>query len=118
MEAHNAHAVRPWSFKAFHLVPTDTEYPVHVTLKHAKEQSTRTVRTKFLVGCDGGRSDVRQFLEKHHGFEMKGDWVDTLWGAIDAVVKSDFPDLRKISTIHSKHHGGELTFLSPLSSMC
>ena len=27
---------------------------------------------------------------------MNGDWVDTLWGAIDAVVKSDFPDLRKI----------------------
>lgn len=33
---------------------------------------------------------------------MDGDWVDTLWGAIDAVVKSDFPDLRKIGMYFSQ----------------
>lgn len=84
MESHNAWVVRPWSFESFKLVQEDVEFPVHVTLKHAKEQATRTVRTKYLVGADGGRSSVRQFLEKNHGFEFKGDWVDTLWGAIDA----------------------------------
>lgn len=84
MESHNAWVVRPWSFQSFKLVPEDTDFPVHVTLQHAKEQATRTVRTKYLVGCDGGRSSVRQFLEKDHGFEFKGDWVDTLWGAVDA----------------------------------
>lgn len=84
MEAHNARVVRPWSFKSFKLVPDDTEYPVHVTLQHAKEQATRVVRAKYLVGCDGGRSSVREFLVKHHAFEFKGEWIDTLWGAIDA----------------------------------
>ena len=124
MEAHNARVVRPWNFKSFMLAPEDTEFPVHVTLQHAKEQATRVVRAKYLVGCDGGRSSVRHFLVDHHGFEFKGEWVDTLWGAIDAgkpstvlhsvcclvdstkVVKSDFPDLRKIAAIHSKDHGG------------
>ena len=60
---------------------------------------------------------------------MNGDWVDTLWGAIDAVVKSDFPDLRKIgmcsvflkntftdtpsvyiAAIHSPSHGAMYIF--------
>lgn len=92
MEAHNAWVVRPWSFKSFGLVPEDTEFPVHVTLQHAKEQATRVVRTKYLVGCDGGRSSVRQFLVKHHGFEFAGEWVDTLWGAIDAGKRSPASD--------------------------
>ena len=60
------------------------------------EGETKKVKAKYLVGCDGGHSSVRAFLEAHHGVRMNGDWVDTLWGAIDAVVKSDFPDLRKI----------------------
>lgn len=79
------------------------------------------------VGCDGGRSAVRRFLEIHHGVEMKGDWVDTLWGAIDAgkhsqfdhsflncsisvVVKSNFPDLRKIAAVHSALYGAMYIF--------
>lgn len=87
MEAHNAFVVRPWLFQSFKFVEEDTEYPVHVTLRHAKEQATRLVRAKYMVGCDGGRSTVRHYLEEHHGIEFKGDWVDTLWGAIDAGRK-------------------------------
>lgn len=90
MESHNAWVVRPWNFKSFKLVSEDIEYPVRVTLQHAKEQASRTVRAKYLVGCDGGRSAVRQFLEANHGFEFKGEWVDTLWGAIDAGEAASF----------------------------
>lgn len=86
MEAHEARVVRPWSFKSFEISrdKRDEEYPVFVTLQHAKEQKTRTVRAKYLIGCDGGRSSVRHFLEAQYDFKMDGDWVDTLWGAIDA----------------------------------
>ena len=87
----------------------------------------------FVVGCDGGRSAVKLFLVNHHGIEMKGYWVDTLWGAIDAgnvtlyqgllvhifvffcpirsVVKSNFPDLRKIASVHSAPYGVMYIFL-------
>ena len=92
------------------------------------EGETKKVKAKYLVGCDGGRSSVRAFLEVHHGVRMNGDWADTLWGAIDAVVKSDFPDLRKIgmfsifigltplltprhlAAIHSPSHGAMYIF--------
>ncbi|KAF8333044.1 FAD binding domain-containing protein [Cantharellus anzutake] len=110
MEAHGAHATRPWTFKSFKIVESDSDYPVHITLQHAKEQFDRSVRAKYMVGCDGGRSSVRHFLQVHHGFKFDGEWVDTLWGAIDAVVKSDFPDLRKIATIHSKNNGAMYIF--------
>lgn len=60
------------------------------------------INLNCIVGCDGGRSSVRSFLEANHGITMDGDWVDTLWGAIDAVVKSDFPDLRKIGMYFSQ----------------
>ncbi|KAF9515893.1 hypothetical protein BS47DRAFT_728146 [Hydnum rufescens UP504] len=125
MDVHGCNVLRPWAFQSFDIASDNEEYPIRVTLQNAENQAVEIVRAKYLVGCDGGRSGVRQFLEKHHGFEMKGEWVDTLWGAIDAgaqittfstlaptddsddqVVKSDFPDLRKIAAIHSKHHGG------------
>ena len=61
-----------------------SEYPVHITLQHAKEQFDRNIRAKYMVGCDGGRSSVRHFLQERHGFKFDGEWVDTLWGAIDA----------------------------------
>jgi len=84
----------------------------------------------LVVGCDGGRSAVEVFLGKHHGVEMKGYWVAALWGAIDAgnvslyqghlvhifvffcpirsVVKSNFPDLRKIAAGHSAPYGSNM----------
>jgi 2-polyprenyl-6-methoxyphenol hydroxylase-like FAD-dependent oxidoreductase len=103
---------RPYSFKSFSLpenVTDSTEgYPVTVEL--TKGPSTEggndggevvSINCKYLVGCDGGRSAVRQLLMDKHGVVMTGEYVDTLWGALDAVVSSDFPDLRKIAAIHS-----------------
>lgn len=39
---------------------------------------------------------------KLSSFSPTGDWVDTLWAALDCVVETDFPDVRKIAAIHSK----------------
>ena len=77
-----------------------------------------------IVRCDDGRSAVRLL---HHGVEMKGDWMDTLQGAINAgnvsftkaalctlmtcflfthpVIQSDLPDPHKIAAVHSVRCG-------------
>jgi phenol 2-monooxygenase len=86
---------RPYSFKSFSLpenVTDSTEgYPVTVEL--TKGPSTEggndggevvSINCKYLVGCDGGRSAVRQLLMDKHGVVMTGEYVDTLWGALDA----------------------------------
>lgn len=127
MERHGQRVHRPWGFVDFKFVKDDSR-PVEVTLEKMEpvQETTnqggaptyvvkptgvkKTVRTKYLVGCDGGRSKVRSRMEERHGVEMKGDWVDTLWAALDCVVETDFPDVRKIAAIHSKSHGALYIF--------
>lgn len=127
MEKHGQRVTRPWAFRDF-IMTSDEHYPVQITLeKMAPVQSTtneggaptytikptgelKTIKTRYLVGCDGGRSGVRSVMERKHNVEMKGDWVDTLWAALDCVVETDFPDVRKIAAIHSRNHGALYIF--------
>ncbi len=83
---------RPYSFESFALAEDSTEtYPVTVSLvKGPSEEGGKDggeisqIKCKYLVGCDGGRSAVRELLMKEHKFVMTGEYVDTLWGALDA----------------------------------
>lgn len=127
MERHGQRVTRPWRFRDF-VMTDDPVYPVTVTLEKMQPvQETvnqggaptytikatgelKEIKTKYLVGCDGGRSPVRGVMERKHGVEMKGDWVDTLWAALDCIVETDFPDVRKIAAIHSKNHGALYIF--------
>lgn len=109
MEHHGQRVVRPWAFKDFKIDQHPT-HPVLVTLQKENSSEAKILRAKYLIGCDGGRSAVRSVMERDYGVEMKGDWVDTLWGAIDAVVETDFPDIRKIAAIHSKDYGSMYIF--------
>ncbi|CAO1612932.1 unnamed protein product [Sympodiomycopsis kandeliae] len=118
---------RPWGFDDFAFT-SDKTYPVDVTLRKMQPVQettneggaptyivkptgeTRKVRTKYLIGCDGGRSKVRTRMQERHQVEFQGDWVDTLWAALDCVVETDFPDVRKIAAIHSQSHGALYIF--------
>ena len=121
MERHGVRVTRPWAFESFDIHhESGYLHPVEVVLKrvvpegaedkYAQQAVTKKVRCKYMIGCDGGRSAVRRIMEARHGVEMKGDWVDTLWGAIDAVVHTDFPDIRKIAAIHSAKNGAIMVF--------
>lgn len=80
---------------------SDTDYPVQVTLKTVSQDtgvSYREVRAKHIVGCDGAHSKVR----KAFGLELKGDTRDHIWGVVDLVVDTDFPDIRRRCAIHSE----------------
>ncbi|BGP32394.1 hypothetical protein JCM10296v2_004175 [Rhodotorula toruloides] len=58
-----------------------------------------TIRTKFLVGCDGARSWVR----KQMGLSLEGDAAGAVWGVLDAIVsETTFPDIRLKCTVQSK----------------
>ena len=111
MDRHGLRITRPWEFKNFELqTSAGYQFPVSISLKNVSTNEEKTVRAKYLIGCDGGRSAVRNVMTKDYGVEMTGDWVDTLWGAIDAVVHTDFPDIRKIAAIHSRDHGAIMVF--------
>lgn len=79
----------------------DTDYPVEVTIKTVSQDtgiSYKTARAKHIVGCDGAHSVVR----KAFGLELKGDTRDHIWGVVDLVVDTDFPDIRRRCAIHSE----------------
>lgn len=70
------------------------------------EQAGRieTVNARFVVGCDGARSAVRQSL----GRVLHGDSANQAWGVMDVLAVTDFPDIRLKATIHSADEGSVL----------
>ncbi|PCH00610.1 Monooxygenase, FAD-binding [Penicillium occitanis (nom. inval.)] len=60
-----------------------------------------TVQAKFMVGCDGAHSWVRRQL----GFSLQGDSTDYVWGVLDIIPLTDFPDIRQRCAIHSASSG-------------
>lgn len=63
-----------------------------------------TIRAKYVVGCDGARSAVRQSM----GLTLKGDSANHAWGVMDVLVNSNFPDIRFKSLIQSACEGSLL----------
>ncbi|RUR32679.1 FAD-binding monooxygenase [Vreelandella nanhaiensis] len=82
-------------------------YPVTVKLERiddAHQGETETVRARYVVGCDGARSAVRQSL----GRALVGDSANQAWGVMDVLAVTDFPDIRMKATIHSANEGNIL----------
>jgi 2-polyprenyl-6-methoxyphenol hydroxylase-like FAD-dependent oxidoreductase len=83
---------RPWTIKDFNSDDKqDAEYPVRVELEHVDGTSRETIRSKYLFGGEGARSFVRERLKigiKHI------DPISHVWGVMDGVVRTDFPDIK------------------------
>lgn len=73
----------------------DSEYPVVVEIE--TEGHCRTVRAKYLVGADGAHSVVRRCMD----LKLDGESSDHIWGVVDLVVDTNFPDIRRRCAIHS-----------------
>jgi phenol 2-monooxygenase (NADPH) len=79
-------------------VETEGEHPVVVTLRRLSDGVLLTVRAKYVVGCDGARSMVRDAI----GAEPRGDFANHAWGVVDMLAVTDFPDIRLKAAIQSK----------------
>jgi phenol 2-monooxygenase len=66
-----------------------------------KAESTEIVNCKYVLGCDGAHSWVRRQL----GFQMVGEQTDYVWGVLDIVPITNFPDIRNRCAIHSAEDG-------------
>ena len=85
-------------------VPAATDAPVTVRLERLDEAhrgEIETVRARYVVGCDGARSLVRQSL----GRVLRGDSANRAWGVMDVLAVTDFPDIRLKSLIKSGAEG-------------
>lgn len=85
-------------------VESEGEHPVRVTLRNKGSGATMTVRARYVVGCDGARSGVRQAI----GAEPRGDFANHAWGVVDMLAVTDFPDIRLKAAIQSAEQGNIL----------
>ncbi|GJE93871.1 phenol 2-monooxygenase [Phanerochaete sordida] len=107
MAAMGVHVERP-------VVPTSIElsadkaelkdphsHPVKVVLKCLAptegQPETEVVNAKYVIGADGAHSWVR----KSFGISMDGEQTNYIWGVVDIVPDSNFPDVRNRCAIHS-----------------
>lgn len=47
----------------------------------------KIIRTKYLVGCDGARSKVRDFIP---GAQLEGEMSNASWGVLDGSFSVSF----------------------------
>ena len=81
------------------LAKDDTDDLVRKT--RGKEGAVEVIRAKYMIGCDGAHSWTRRQL----GFHMEGENTDFIWGVLDIVPITNFPDIRMRCTIHSSESG-------------
>lgn len=106
IEKNNNTVQRPWTITGFESdEKNNPEYPVEVNLEHIDGSARETVRAKYLFGGEGARSFVREQLKI--GVSHK-DPIAHVWGVMDGVVKTDFPDI-KVSSGRAQ---------TPTSPMC
>ncbi len=77
-------------------VGSGDSHPVRVRLVRGDERFA--VDARYVVGCDGARSVVRQAI----GLELQGDVANHAWGVLDVLAVTDFPDIRLKATIQSR----------------
>lgn len=85
-------------------IEAEGEYPVVVTLRDAQSGPDRTIRAKYVVGCDGARSMVRDAI----GAVPEGDFANHAWGVVDMLATTDFPDIRLKAAVQSGDEGNIL----------
>ncbi|KAG1735887.1 FAD binding domain-containing protein [Suillus paluster] len=80
-----------------------TSHPVRVALQKLDtsegQPQEEIVHAKFVLGADGAHSWVR----KNFDISMDGEQSDFIWGVLDMVPETDFPDVRNKSLIHSNY---------------
>ncbi len=79
-------------------------HPVTISFERVDPEhkgQKETVKARYVVGCDGARSVVRQSL----GLALHGDSAQQAWGVMDVLAVTDFPDIRLKSLIQSADEG-------------
>ncbi|AXI48569.1 phenol 2-monooxygenase [Sulfitobacter sp. SK012] len=104
---YSSHRMEPdYDRELISLITTeDPDYPVTATFSCLDtEGKIETIRARYVVGCDGARSVVRKSV----GQELMGDSARQLWGVMDVLAVTDFPDIRLKTAIQSQDLGSML----------
>lgn len=79
--------------------------PLEVISQDVKEGKQRRLHTQYLVGCDGAHSQVRKCIPDA---KAEGSSSEAVWGVLDGVINTDFPDLWSKVVVYSEEAGNVL----------
>lgn len=96
----NGAAIQDGLFRS-NMSADDTKELLKTAELNAKANTEEIVHAKYMLGADGAHSWVRNQL----GFKLEGDSTDYIWGVLDIVPITDFPDIRMRCAIHSANNG-------------
>jgi phenol 2-monooxygenase (NADPH) len=80
---------------------------VEITLERTQADGkalAEQLLARYVVGCDGARSAVRRLL----GHALNGESANKVWGVMDILCVTDFPDIRLKCAIQSESEGSLL----------
>lgn len=80
----------------------DSDHPI--TARFATPGGEVEIKARYIVGCDGARSMVRRAM----GEQLKGEAARQLWGVMDVLAVTDFPDIRLKAALQSADAGSLL----------
>jgi phenol 2-monooxygenase len=96
--------VRNTSFTSFEYTPHSVR-PIKVLCNQEPDQPPQIYATNFLVGCDGAHSQVRKGIPNA---TPVGASSEAVWGVLDGVLDTDFPDIWSKVVVHSDQYGSVL----------
>jgi phenol 2-monooxygenase len=85
-------------------IDDDPSHPVKIDIEQTQDGTDpvqTTMRARYVVGCDGARSGVRNAI----GLQLKGDSANKAWGVMDVLAVTSFPDIRQKTLIQSGSGG-------------
>lgn len=69
------------------------KYPIIASVMHLQEgKGTEKVECKYVLGCDGAHSDIRQQLN----ISNEGETSETHAGVIDALIRTNFASRKEV----------------------
>jgi phenol 2-monooxygenase len=80
------------------------DHRIVATIEHGDTKAKSTVKCRYLVGADGGKSFVRRAMD----IPFDGTSSEDKWVRIDGVIESDLPKPRTYCAIESPTHGNVL----------
>jgi phenol 2-monooxygenase len=76
-------------------------HAVTARLERTDGSGAEEVKARYVVGCDGARSAVRNAI----GLTLAGDSANQAWGVMDVLAVTSFPDIRLKALIQSDGEG-------------
>lgn len=96
----NGGAIQDGLFRS-NMAKDDTDEMIKASQLNDKANQEEVVKAKYMLGADGAHSWTRNQL----GFKLEGESTDYIWGVLDIVPITDFPDIRMRCAIHSADSG-------------